>query len=145
MTDPEPPIERSDFENQLFGELPPGLTSIPEFSSLDEVESEKAGQVTAASRDRLIEDLPTTKDTAWDPERHAATVQAQLAFRLIWVLVGVIVVGAGLLATSKWTGIKAQNVSDFFGIAFAAVVTLTTAATSFWFGSQKHRSHPGND
>jgi hypothetical protein len=85
-----------------------------------------------------------TKESTWDPaDKHAAYVQAKIAFRLIWVLIGVLAGGGALLATTKWTGLPTKDVSSFFGVAFAAVVTLTTAATSFWFGSQKERSRKG--
>jgi hypothetical protein len=85
-----------------------------------------------------------TKESTWDPaDKHAAYVQAKIAYRLIWVLVGVLVGGGALLSTTKWTGLQTRDVSSFFGVAFAAVVTLTTAATSFWFGSQKERSRKG--
>jgi len=67
-------------------------------------------------------------------------VQATLAIRLIWLLAGVLLGGGILLGTVKWTGLAAKDVVDFFGLAFAAVVTLTTAATSFWFGSQRERT-----
>lgn len=140
MPDVDPPIERTEFENQLFGDLPPGLDAVPEFSPLTAEEVGGTAEAVRAVKENLIADLPSTATTTWNPEQHTAVTQAKIAFRLIWVLVGVIAVGAVLLATSKWTGLKAENVSDFFGVAFGAVVTLATAATSFWFGSQKHRS-----
>jgi hypothetical protein len=31
-----------------------------------------------------------------------------------------------------------------FGVAFGAIVTLTTAATSFWFGAQHERKRHSN-
>lgn len=83
---------------------------------------------------------PRVKEEVWDPDEHAAKVQSKLAFRLIWVLAGVLLGGAALLSTTKWTGLASKDVTSFFGVAFAAVVTLTTAATSFWFGSQRERS-----
>ncbi len=72
---------------------------------------------------------------AWNPEEYSMQTQARLAFRLIWVLVGVLVGGAAMFTTTRWTGLMTKDVTAFFGIAFGAVVTLTTAATSFWFGS----------
>jgi len=79
-------------------------------------------------------------ETRWNADKHTAVVQASLAFRLIWVLVGVLVAGGALFSTTKWTGLLPKDVTGFFGIAFGAVVTLATAATSFWFGTQKGRS-----
>ncbi len=78
---------------------------------------------------------PKAKTKAWNPDEYTMQTQARLAFRLIWVLVGVLVGGAAIFTTTRWTGLATKDVTDFFGIAFAAVVTLTTAATSFWFGS----------
>ena len=83
------------------------------------------------------------KEANWNPDKHAALVQAQLAFRLIWVLVGVLVGGGSLISTTKWTGLATKDVTDFFGVAFGAVVTLATAATSFWFGSQRTHATTG--
>lgn len=79
---------------------------------------------------------PATRTERWDPEQHRATTQSRVTFLLVWVLISVLILGAALLSTTRWTGITAQDVSDFFGVAFAAVVTLVTAATSFWFGTE---------
>jgi hypothetical protein len=108
------------------------LLKAPEFSLLP------AGEKTD------IDKIETgTKEESWNPDQYAAFVQSSLAFRLIWVLAGVLLGGAGLLVTTKWTGLMAKDVTDFFGIAFGAVVTLTTAATSFWFGTQRERARTG--
>jgi hypothetical protein len=82
---------------------------------------------------------PATRTERWDPEQHRAFTQSRVTFTLIWVLIAVLILGAALLSTTRWTGITAQDVSDFFGVAFAAVVTLVTAATSFWFGTEHGR------
>ena len=90
-----------------------------------------------------IEDIsPRVKERNWDPDEHAQKVQAKLAFRLIWVLSGVLLGGAAVLCTTRWTDLKTADVTNFFAVAFGAIVTLATAATSFWFGSQKGRSGP---
>jgi hypothetical protein len=66
-----------------------------------------------------------------EPQQHTAKTQARLAFYLIMMLAGVFLSGAALLVTTKGTGLKATDVPNFFGAAFAAVVTLAAAATSF--------------
>ena len=106
------------------------LLAVPEFSKAPE----------GARLD--INSLPTAsfKKEPWNKEEHDAKTQARLAFRLLWVLVLLILIGAGALVTVKWTGLQTKDVETFFGVAFSAVVTLTTAATSFWFGSQRGQS-----
>jgi hypothetical protein len=106
-----------------------GLLEVPEFSAAPGGVKPDINQITP---------LPGwgPQDPEWDAGKHRAIVQAELARRLIWVLLVVLFLGAALLSTTRWTGIKPQDVASFFGIAFGAVVTLATAATSFWFGSQ---------
>lgn len=108
------------------------LLRVPEFSLLPPGEKPDIDKIETG-----------TKEETWNPDQYAAFVQSSLAFRLIWVLAGVLLGGAGLLVTTKWTGLMAKDVTDFFGIAFGAVVTLTTAATSFWFGTQRERARSG--
>jgi hypothetical protein len=111
--------------------LPNTLSQVPEFSATtaEEHAAPRIETLRAASADTKL----------WDENEHTAKTQATLAFRLIWVLAGVLLGGAALLATTSWTGLASKDVTDFFGVAFGAVVTLTTAATSFWFGSQRGR------
>jgi hypothetical protein len=115
-----------------------GYLEAPEFERLAD-RTTREGAVAP-----LIDNVaPSTTASTWDADKHTALVQAELARRLIWVLTGVLLGGAALLSTGKWTGLSAQSVSNFFSVAFGAVVTLTTAATSFWFGSRHARNRDG--
>lgn len=108
------------------------LLEVPEFSPLP-----------PGAETEIASVQPKTKEPTWNPDQYTASVQSKLAFRLIWVLVGVLLGGAALVSTTKWTGLAVKDVTNFFGVAFAAVVTLATAATSFWFGSQRAQSKSG--
>lgn len=55
---------------------------------------------------------PNTKEPQWNPDQYAAFIQAKIAFRLIWVLAGVLLGGAALLSTSKWTGLASKDVTS---------------------------------
>ena len=103
------------------------------------------GPVTAddLTREPIIETIKPGRDDikteTWNREKFTASTQSRVTFGLILVLVVVLLLGAALLSTTPWTKITAQDVTDFFGIAFSAVVTLVTAATSFWFGTERGR------
>jgi hypothetical protein len=57
-----------------------------------------------------------------------------LVRRLLWVLAGVLVGGVGMLVTTRWTGLTADDVSDFVTMVFGAVVALAGCAVGFCFG-----------
>jgi hypothetical protein len=131
-TEPSPVEPQLTTADPLAASL---VSAVPEFSALPGDAKPDIDQINPSS----------TRSSDWNAAKHAALVQAQLARRLIWVLAGVLAGGGGLLATVKWTGLTAHDVTDFFGVAFGAVVTLTTAATSFWFGSQSERVRRQNE
>lgn len=115
------------------------LLQAPEFSAADP-------RMTAAERATFIADFKVEdKKKHWNQAKHTAETQADLAKALILIVAGVLLVGAGLLVSTKWTGLQTRDVLEFFGVAFAAVVTLATAATSFWFGSRTHERLPADD
>jgi hypothetical protein len=118
-------------------------------SAARDLDAPEFGPVTAddLTREPIIGTIKPGRDDikteAWNPDQFTAFTQSRVTFRLIWVLGGVLVLGAALLSTTPLTKITAQDVTDFFGIAFGAVVTLVTAATSFWFGTERGRRDQG--
>ncbi len=74
----------------------------------------------------------------YNPVENLDKVRSQLAFRLIWTLVGVIVAGVVLLLTAPLTGVdKIANIGTTAVTVFSSMVTLVSAATGFYFGQSQ--------
>ena len=88
--------------------------------------------------DHSAEGPPVVKDLSITPKTEPYNldrVRAQLAFRLIWILVGVIAAGIVLMATAQWTDVdRIANIGSVALTVFTSIVTLVSAATGFYFG-----------
>jgi hypothetical protein len=67
--------------------------------------------------------------------------QARFALvrRLLWVLAGVLVGGVGMLVSTRWTRLTADDVSDFVTMVFGAMVALVGCGVGFYFGGDGQR------
>lgn len=123
MTTADVPTERSD---QL-------AAAVPEFEAVSPDQ--------AAAGPSIVQDINADpKVEPYDAQQNLDNVRSKLAFRLIWILVGVLAVGAVLLVTAPLTGVdKVANVATTALTVFTSIVTLVSAATGFYFG----QSQPG--
>jgi hypothetical protein len=65
----------------------------------------------------------------------------RLALYLLRLLAGVLVGGAAMLATTRWTHLDSGIVKDaFFGVLLA-IMTLVAAAAGFYYGAGDHRDN----
>lgn len=72
----------------------------------------------------------------YDPEKELGDARRELARRLLYVLVLVILLHTGLLTFAMLTSKDIASLSGIFETMFAAVVTLVSAATGFYFGAR---------
>lgn len=76
---------------------------------------------------------------AYVPAEQSDQARFTLVRRLLWLLALVLAAGAAMLATTRWTKLTAQDVSDFVTMVFGAVLALASAAVGFYFGSGYRR------
>jgi hypothetical protein len=73
----------------------------------------------------------------------AGRAPERLALYLLRLLSGVLLGGAAMLATTRWTHLDSAVVKDaFFGVLIA-IMTLVAAAAGFYYGAGDHRDGPG--
>jgi hypothetical protein len=70
---------------------------------------------------------------------HLHRARYALVRRLLWLLAGVLAGGVGMLLTTRWTRLTADEVSDFVTMVFGATVALVGCAVGFYFGSDGRR------
>jgi hypothetical protein len=74
----------------------------------------------------------------------AGRTPERLALYLLRLLSGVLIGGAAMLGTTRWTHLDSGVVKDaFFGVLLA-IMTLVAAAAGFYYGAGDHRSGPGD-
>jgi len=65
---------------------------------------------------------------------HFHNARFTLVRRLLWLLTGVLAVGAGMMMSTKWTGLAPDEVTDFVTMVFGAILALVGAAVGLYFG-----------
>jgi hypothetical protein len=81
----------------------------------------------------------------YNAQKKLDEVRARLAFRLVWVLIGVIAAGLAILFTLPWTGIgNIVDIRPTFELVFSGILTLVSTATGFYFGQQSTNSGSGS-
>lgn len=106
-------------------------SDVPEFTA--------TAPLLEATLDRSIVSLDSAvkKERPFNPEQQLAKVRARLAYSLLGVLVGVIVLGAAVLFTLPWTGVAdIVDIRPTFELVFTGILTLVSSATGFYFGQQ---------
>jgi hypothetical protein len=127
-TDETEPASRAN-ESGAALTLSQELEKVPEFES--------APDPVAAGNQGISTLTPEPPLEPYNPQKKLDEVRARLAFRLLWVLIGVIAGGFLLLLTLRWTGIaQITDIRPTFLIVFSNIVTLVSAATGFYFGQQ---------
>ena len=100
---------------------------ITEFEPLS---SEEAGTV-----EPIAELHPAPKTEPYNAQKHLDETRSQVAFRLIWILVGVLLFGFALLLIAIDAGAdKIANIGPTYLAVFSSIITLVSAATGFYFG-----------
>jgi hypothetical protein len=70
---------------------------------------------------------------------HMHRARYALVRRLLWLLIGVLTGGVGMLLTTRWTRLTADEISDFVTMVFGATVALAGCAVGFYFGGDTRR------
>lgn len=64
-------------------------------------------------------------------------VRRAIAFALIWILAGTILIGMGLLACQRLLGLETADVRAIVEIFFPSLVTLVGTVMGFYFGTEQ--------
>lgn len=85
-------------------------------------------------------------ETVEKPDRRTGTVDKYnptkdgvrwfLARGLIWILGATVFAIVALLATTRWTGLTPEEISNSTAAVFTALVSLTGSALGFYFGTK---------
>ena len=103
---------------------------ITEFEPLS---SEEAGTVAPIAK------LPPAPETEpYNAQEYLDKTRSRVAFRLIWILIGVLFFGFVLLLIALLVGIdKIANIGSTYLAVFSSIITLVSAATGFYFGQSQ--------
>ena len=112
---------------------------------MEDITSSPPGNGTPASEsvDLSTQPSPTIETSIpqgnrFDPEPQREIIRGKIALRLLWTLVGVLL----LTFISMWLKMEEEKLRTVLTIIFGPLVTLVSAATGFYYGSGNRSSSP---
>jgi hypothetical protein len=140
MADEQPPSSGPSRQPSSSSEVVAG--AVFEELSEEDAARAKADQGLALPE---IDSVITPEVEDYNQSRALDDARWKLSLGLLIILILVIVLTVGVIATTKLTGVVTTDITHMFETMFTAVVTLLSAATGFYFGARVDSKTTGDD